>query len=162
MSSSNLELVSEAFTLVTIDEIKKYIFKTNQAFVDRDPTQSESLIQPHQMRAFGVIVDDCAKSHLGPTNLPGGQCISIENKRYGMHFDGWKYYFRIQNPTAKDLLKYEIIELTSNRPYDPQRRYKRRVQGDHTVDLTEWRSRLGYRNKSNARQHYYSSQNSTS
>ena len=88
MSSSNLELVSEAFTLVTIDEDKKYIFKTNQAFVDRDPTQSESLIQPHQMRAFGVIVDDCAKSHLGPTNLPGGQCISIENNRYGMHFDG--------------------------------------------------------------------------
>ena len=76
MSSSSLELVSEAFTLVTIDEDTKYIFKINQAFLDRDPTQSESLTQPHQMRAFGVIVDDCAKSHLGPTNLPGGQCIS--------------------------------------------------------------------------------------
>ena len=48
-----------------------------------------------------------------------------------MHFDGWKCYFKIQNPTARDLLKYEIIELTSNRPYDPQRRYIRRARGEH-------------------------------
>ena len=75
MSSSSLELVSDSFTLATIDKDEKYIFKINQAFLDRDPTQSESLIHPHQMRAFGVIVDACAKSHLGPTNLPGGQCI---------------------------------------------------------------------------------------
>ena len=79
------------------------------------------------MRAFGVIVDDCAKRHLGPTNLLGGQCISIENKRYDIHFYGCKCYLRIQKPTAKDPLKYEIIELASNRPYDPQRRYTRRV-----------------------------------
>ena len=57
------------------------------------------------MRAFGVNVDDCAKSHLGPTNPPRGQCFSAENKRYGMHFDDWECYFRIQKPTSKDLLK---------------------------------------------------------
>ena len=88
MSSSSLGFVSNAFTLVTIDEYIKFIIKTNQVFLGRDPTQSESLVQSHQIRAFKVILDDCTKSRLGPTNLPSGQCISVENKRYGMHFDG--------------------------------------------------------------------------
>ena len=70
--------------------------------------------------------------------------MTVGDTTYPMNFDGWKCYFRSQTPTIKDLLKYEIIELTSSRPYEPQRRYTRRVQGEHAVDLTEWRSRLGY------------------
>lgn len=53
-----------------------------------------------------------------------------------MHFDGWKYYFKIQNPTPKDQLNYEGIELTSSRIYAPQRRNTRRVQVKHSVELT--------------------------
>ena len=37
MQSSNLELVSEAYTLVTLSDNSKVIFKINQAFLDKDP-----------------------------------------------------------------------------------------------------------------------------
>ena len=121
MKSTTLELVNEVFTLVTINENKKYIFKLNQVFLDRKQLQKEALIQPHQMRAFGLIVDDCARSHLGPSNKPGGQCIIVNDIQYDMNFDGWKYYFRTQKPTSNDLRKYPIIVLTSRLAYEPQR-----------------------------------------
>ena len=60
MSASNLELMNEAFTLCTLCDNSKVIIKLNQCFLDRDPLQTEALLQPHQARAFGVIVDDCA------------------------------------------------------------------------------------------------------
>ena len=44
MSLSSLDLVSDAFTLVTIDKDRKYIFKTNQAILDRDPIQPNFFI----------------------------------------------------------------------------------------------------------------------
>ena len=40
------------------------------------------------MRAFGFIVDDCVNNHLGPSNKPGGQYITVTDKQYGMYFDG--------------------------------------------------------------------------
>ena len=122
----------------------KYIFKINQAFLDRDPTQNGALIQPRQMIAFGVIVDDCAKNHLGTSNKPGGKYLTIDNTQYSMHFDGWKCYFRIQNRTEQALIKYRIIELTSNRAYELQRRYTRRVQVKYPSNIQDWRDRLGY------------------
>ena len=60
----------------------------NKAFLDSDPLQTDPLIQPHQMRAFGVIVDVCTKGHLGPAGEPDGQCIKINNTEYGINFDG--------------------------------------------------------------------------
>ena len=75
MSSSSLELVSDAYTLVIIGENKKYFFKINQAFLDKDPTQNEAIIQPHQMRVFCAIVDDYAKNHIGSSNKPGVKCL---------------------------------------------------------------------------------------
>ena len=120
MSSLSLELISDAYTIVTIDERKKYIFKINQTFLDRDASQTEALIQLHQMRTFYVIVDDCEKNHLGPSNKPGGQCLTVDDTQYGMHIDGWKCYFRIQKPTEQDLIIYNIIELSSYRAYEPQ------------------------------------------
>ena len=77
MKSTTLELASDAYTLVTINEHKKFVFKFNQVFLDRNPLQSKALLQPHQMRAFSVMVDDCSRSHLGPSNKPGGQCIIV-------------------------------------------------------------------------------------
>ena len=96
------------------------------------------------MRSFGVIVDDCASCHLGPTTKNGGQCLTIANTTYGMHFDGWKCYFRCKKPTARDLTSYPIVELTSDLPYLPQRRYSRRAPCDISPDVVTWRARLGY------------------
>ena len=90
MKSTNLELVNTAFTLVSMPDGNKFILKINQAFQDKDPRQSEALLQLHQARAFGVIVDDCASRHLAPIGNPGGQCITVDKTDYKMHFDGWK------------------------------------------------------------------------
>ena len=143
MTPSTLELVNESFTLVTLPNKCKVIFQINQAFLDRDPLQTEALLQPHQMRAFGIIVDDCAKRHLGPDNKQGGQCIRVDGTSYPMHFDGWKCYFQVHKPEPADLTKYPIIELTSPKAYEPQRKYCRRVHQPQ-VSLEQWRARLGY------------------
>ena len=37
-----------------------------------DPSQTEALLQTHQTRAFGVIVDDCARCHVATNSEPGG------------------------------------------------------------------------------------------
>jgi len=145
MSSSDLELVNDAYTLATLPNGKKTILKVNQAFCDSDPLQSEALFQPHQLRAHGVIVDDCARRHLRADGQPGGQCLITPECKLDMHFDGWKTYFRIQKPTAEDLQNYDIVELTSPRPYEPQRRRSsRRVQRESGTDVETWRARLGY------------------
>ena len=102
MQASSLELVNEAYTLVTLHD-SKFIIELNQCFLDRDPSQTEALLQPHQARAFGVIVDDCASCHIGSDGEPGGQRIVVDDNSYPMHFDGWKCYFRISKPTDEDL-----------------------------------------------------------
>ena len=50
MGSTNLELVSNAYTLVTLVNNTNVIFKINQAFLDMNTEQTEALIQPRQMR----------------------------------------------------------------------------------------------------------------
>ena len=92
--SSQLELVNDAFTLCILPNNSNVLFKLNQYFLDPDPNQHEALLQPHQGRAFGVIVDDCATCHLNGERKPGGQCIKVGDQRLDMHFDGWKCYFQ--------------------------------------------------------------------
>ena len=91
----------------------------NQCFLDMDPSQTEALIQPHQARAFGVIVDDCARCYIGANGLVGGQYIKTNGVHYGMHFGGWKCYFRISKPTMENLVTYPIVELTNPVAYEP-------------------------------------------
>ena len=91
---------------------RKVILQINQAFLDRDTLQTEALIQPHQIRAFGLVVDNCAHIYMGKEIKPGGQCIEVRNAKHPMHFDSCKCYFQIQKPDHTDLAKYLIIELT--------------------------------------------------
>ena len=77
MQASSLELVDKAYTLVTLPNVTNIILELNQCFLDRDPLQTEALLQPHQARSFGVIVDDCAYYHNGLDNQTGGQYILI-------------------------------------------------------------------------------------
>ena len=79
MNSKSFKLVNEVFTLATLPNNFKIISQINQAFLDRDPLQTEALLQPHQARSFGIIVDDCAKRHLSSSGKPGAQYIVIDN-----------------------------------------------------------------------------------
>ena len=60
-----------------------------------------------------------------------------------MNFDGWKCYFRAQNPTHHNLNKYPIIEITLPLPYEQQRHYSRRFDISK-VGIDDWRACLGY------------------
>ena len=128
ITPSTLELVNESFTLVTLTNKIKVIFQINLAFLDKDPLQTEALIQPHQIQAFGLVVYDCAHRHMGKDGKPGGQCIEFGNTKYPMYFDGWKCYFQVQKPDPTDLAKYPIVQLTSPNTYDLQCRYCCRVR----------------------------------
>ena len=88
MNSSNLELVNEAFTLAILDNGKKIILKMNQALLDLSNTQSEALVQPHQLHDFGVVIDDCAACHIASNGTHGGQSIVVGNTTIPLHFDG--------------------------------------------------------------------------
>ena len=144
MKSSQLELVNDAYTLVHLND-RKVIFKINQCFLDRNPAQTEALLQPHQVRAFGIMVDDCASCHMRSDGIQGSQCITIGDVTIPMLFDGWKCYFRISKPSQLDMDKYEIIELTNERAYEPQgRRFSRRIPSSVGVSIAIWRERLGF------------------
>ena len=103
MGSSTLELVNDAYTLATLPDGRKILFLIHQCLLDRNPQQNEALLQPHQARAFGVKIDDCASCHLRSDGQPGTQCLSVDDIDFPMHFDGWKCYFRISLPTSDDL-----------------------------------------------------------
>ena len=88
MKTNNLQLVNDCYTVAILPSNKLVILKINQCLLDKDPSQQESLLQPHQARAFSVIIDDVAKRH--PTNdgKQGGQCICISTDTLPLHFDG--------------------------------------------------------------------------
>ena len=72
MKSTNLEIVNDAFTVAILDDNTPVLLRFNQALLDLNPNQEESLLQPHQARANGVIIDDCASCHIGTDGNPSG------------------------------------------------------------------------------------------
>ncbi len=143
-----LEIVNAA-TLVTLATGEKVVLLINQALYDNNSTQQESLLQPHQARAHGVAIDDCAIRHRRIDGTSGGQCVQIGDTTLPLYFDGWKCYFAISLPTHQDLERYPVYELTSPQPYEPTvRRYTRRMRNDSKQNkdelINEWHARLGY------------------
>ena len=59
----------------------------NNCLLEKKPTQIESLLQPHQTRAFGVVVNDVAKRHPAMDGKQDSQCISIGADSLPLHFD---------------------------------------------------------------------------
>ena len=49
MSSSNLEIVNDAFTIALLGDGTKILLKINHALLDTNPDQDEALLQPHQV-----------------------------------------------------------------------------------------------------------------
>ena len=90
MSSSKLELVNNCYTVATFSNNPPVLLKINQALLDTNPNQTEALLQPHQARAYGVAVDDCARRHCSASGKPSGHCITIGTDVLPLNFDGWK------------------------------------------------------------------------
>ena len=147
MQSENAYEVVNGATLATFKDGSKRILIINQALYDPHPRQIEALLQPHQSRAHGCIVDDCSKHHLKANNKRGTQSINTPDDKLDLHFDGLKTYFAISKPSKEDLVKYPHVELTSPKPYEPTKRVytrRRHQKGLDDKQLEEWRARLGY------------------
>ena len=64
MPSRILGLVCEPFTIATLPDLTKVIFKINLAFLYRDRSEYESILQLNQIKAFSIVVENCVKRHL--------------------------------------------------------------------------------------------------
>ena len=96
------------------------------------------------MILFGIIDDDCVNRHLIIPVPAGTPCIKVGDIILHMYFDGWKYFDKLEKPTADDLVKFEIIELISRLKCEPQRLFSRRATPLPTKEVKAWRSRLGF------------------
>ena len=68
------ETVLEVINAVTKDTTKdgfSYILQLNQSLLELCSSQRESLLQPHQSRAHGDLIDDCPSHHKTITSLNG-------------------------------------------------------------------------------------------
>ena len=121
-SSAPLEVVNRCVTCCTITTTKKKILlELNQCLLDLSANQSESLLQPHQARAHGVIVNDVAKRHLATDKRQGAQNLVVDDVEIPLNFDGWKCYFTVSKPTTEQLKLLPKFTLTSELPYLPQK-----------------------------------------
>ena len=55
MTASKLELVNDDVTCVVVDGGPNILIKLNQCLLDKYLNQQETLLQTHQVRAFGIL-----------------------------------------------------------------------------------------------------------
>ena len=142
-SSKGLKLF-DVCTFVTLKSGAKFIMHVDQGLLDLNPLQMESLLQPYQARANGVIVDDVCKRHKGVDGQLGTQCIYVDGHELPIHFDGLKQFLCILLPTDADVLRYPSVVLTSPGAYEPQHRRFLHPVVPTQVNIEQWRKRLGY------------------
>ena len=143
-SPTALEVVSAA-TLVTLEDKTKIILVIHQALCDESSNQTEALLQPHQCRAHGVAIDDCAKRHQHIDGSHGEQCIQVLDSKIPLFYDGFKCYISTSNPTLDEFDRYPQLELTSPLLYEPDKRvFTRRRRAKNVDNVKEWRAKLGY------------------
>ncbi len=103
------------------------------------------MLQPHQARAYGVVVNDVASRHTTTENKQGVQNLVVNEKSLPLNFDGWKCYFNINKPTPEQLKTLPRFKLTSELPYAPQHAIVVRSLKLNSLDTVEkWRAQLGY------------------
>ena len=101
MNLSSLELVNESFTMNTLADNTKVIFLINQIFLDSDPRKIEELLQPHQVRNFDVVVDDCALRNIPSSGKPGGQCMNVDKQNIQFMLVVKSVIFKLRNQLLK-------------------------------------------------------------
>lgn len=124
MRSRNRVELCNVCSLASCSDGSKFILVINQALVDYDSNQFESLLQPHQVHDNGIVIDDIAKRHC--TNYDGNygtQSIHLsDDSRIPLDYDGFKVYLQISKPTDDDMVRYPHVVLTSDSTYTPQTR----------------------------------------
>ena len=66
------------------------------------------------MREHGVEVNDKAKRHYGKQNLV------VDGVELPLTLQGGLLHLPLREPTDEDLLKWPIVTLTSDQPWDPR------------------------------------------
>ena len=146
MRSRNRVELCNVCCLASCSDGSKYILVINQALVDYDSQQYESLLQPHQVRDNGIVIDDIAKRHrVDYDGNYGTQSIHLHDEsRIPLNYDGFKVYLQISKPSDDDMVRFPHVTLTSDSTYTPQtRKYSRRVE-PKKLTLKDWQARLGY------------------
>lgn len=147
-SKARIMRIVDVATWVQFDD-EKVMMRVNQCLLDTDEESDEFLLQPHQLRDHGVVVDDVSTKHLGPNGEYGKQSIVAGNVTYPLKFDGWKMYMICDKPTPEEADevvdgKIKPIVLTSPRTYNPAKRVRtRRVKQTKKNDLRRWAKNLG-------------------
>ena len=146
MRSRNRVELCYVCCLASCSDGSKYILVINQALVDYDSNQYESLLQPHQVRDNGIVIDDIAQhQRIDYNGNYGTQSIHFsDDDRIPLDYDGFKVYLQILKPTDDDMVQFHHVVLTSESTCTPQtRKYSRRVE-PKKLTLLDWQKRLGY------------------
>ena len=156
--SQSLQLANHCFTKIVCKD-REFIRVVNQCLVDPNPQQIETLLQPHQLRASGILLDDIPPCHLRIDNKPGTLCLKAGETTVPLYFDGLKTFIICVKPTEEELHSLPHVVLTSEEPYEPRTRlYTRRVYSGtfgpvkfrrkHSEpSIEQWQAILGYCSK---------------
>ena len=102
VADSPLEVCNVA-TKATFNDGSRAIFILNQFLLENSEEQTESLLNPHQLRAYHVRVDDVPRHHRHVYGTHGKQCIVVDGVTFPLHFDGFKTYFTVSRSTHREL-----------------------------------------------------------
>ncbi len=96
-----------------------YILILGQAIYMGDKMQ-HTLICPNQLRARGLIADDCPR-HLSPRDNPSSHSIydPDEDFRLPLSLKGVTSYFTSRTPTAREIETCKWITLSDDQEWDP-------------------------------------------
>jgi len=96
-----------------------YILILGQAIFFGDRMKN-SLICPNQLRANGLIVEDCPK-HLAPSDKPSSHSIQApeDNITIPLSMKGVTSYFTTRTPTISEVETCQWVHLTNEYDWDP-------------------------------------------
>jgi hypothetical protein len=133
------------------------LVRANRVLYLDDPAQFESLLDPVQLWANGILIDLCAAQFSAINGGQGKQGMEVDGSFYPFDFDGQQLYFRHRLPSQHELDNLPHILLTSTDPskYPLPASRKNTVfrRSGHTVivtrrrsipkeELNKWRGRL--------------------
>lgn len=111
--SPELDIVHAA-TVVTLQDGTSYLLVVYHGLLDRDQTQSESMLLPYHARDSGVVIDDLPPHHTHKDGTAGTQAAYVGNITLPFYYDDKMMYWTIRKPTPEELDDLPIVELTSS------------------------------------------------
>ena len=109
----------------------------NAAWDDREE-QTESLLNPHELRKFNVTVNDMARVY------GGEQMLKVQTIDIPLDFiDGKTMSFYHRMPTQAELNRYPVHWLTPENHISEKYKRHRRLYGEVVDDELPWKERLG-------------------